>query len=98
MKYTKSACTRNKLDLNVKKCAIMSFTHKAEINRLEYQYKISDAILKRVRSKLGLGVIIDDKLSFKQHISKTTRNAYQMLGFIFRCGKFLKSKDKVSEF
>lgn len=88
-------CTANKLDLNVKKCAVMSFTHKAEVNRLEYQYQISNTVLQRVKSKLDLGVTIDDKLSFKEHVNVTTRKAYRMLGFIFRCGKFFKSRDSL---
>lgn len=45
--------------------------------------------------KRDLGVLIDDKLSFKEHISATTRKAYQMLGFIFRCGKFFKNPNSM---
>ena len=70
----------------------MSITRKLEINKLEYHYRIGTTVLERVKSKRDLGVIIDDKLSFKEHINSVTRKAYQMLGFIFRCGKFLKNQ------
>ena len=35
--------------------------------------------------------MMDDKLSFKEHINATSRKAYQILGLIFRCGKFFKN-------
>lgn len=88
-------CEENRLDLNVKKCAIMTFTHKTDRTKLEYQYAIGDAILSRVNLKRDLGVWLDDKLSFKQHIDATTRKAYQMLGFIFRCGKFFNNPESM---
>lgn len=88
-------CVTNKLGLNVKKCAVMSITHKAEKNRINYQYRIGSTTVPRVESKRDLGVIIDSKLSFIEHISIITRKAYQMLGFIFRCGKFFKKPESM---
>lgn len=88
-------CSVNKLGLNVKKCAIMSITRKTESNRLECQYKIGTDTVPRVMSKRDLGVIIDSKLSFSEHISEMTRKAYQMMGFIFRCGRFFKKAESM---
>ncbi len=88
-------CIENKLGLNVKKCAIMSITRKADKNKLEYQYRIGNDIVPRVESKRDLGVIIDSKLSFIEHISEMTRKSYRMLGFIFRCGKFFKKPESM---
>lgn len=85
-------CNSNKLDLNVKKCAIMSITNKTEKYKLEYQYRIGSTVIQRVKFKRDLGVIIDENLSFKEHINSITRKAYQMLGFIFRCGKHFKTE------
>lgn len=73
----------------------MSFTHRTERKKLEYQYTIGNNVLKRVNLKRGLGVWIDDKLSFKEHIHAITRKAYQMLGFIIRCGKLFKNPDSM---
>lgn len=73
----------------------MSFTHKADKCKLEYQYKIGDTILSRVNMKRDLGVLIDDESSFKNHISLTVRKVYQMLGFIFRCGKHFTNADSM---
>ena len=89
-------CKENKLGLNMKKCAVMSITRKAEKNKLLCQYKIGNDVVPRVNSKRDLGVIIDSKLSFAEHVSLTTRKAYQMLGFIFRCGKFFKNSDSIA--
>lgn len=68
-------CEANKLGLNVKKCAIMSITRKPESSRLEYQYRIGEDMVPRVQSKRDLGVIIDSKLSFTEHINVMT-NGY----------------------
>lgn len=73
----------------------MSITRKADQNKLEYHYKIGNDIVPRVSSKRDLGVIIDNKLSFAEHISVTIRKAYQMLGFILRCSKFFKKSESV---
>ena len=35
---------------------------------------------------------MDDKLSFNEHVEMISRKSYQMLGFIFRCGKYFRSK------
>lgn len=65
-------CESN-LDFNVSKCAIMSFTHKTDKYKLEYQYKIGDAVLSRVNMKRNLGILIDGKLSFKNYTRVTVR-------------------------
>lgn len=88
-------CSVNKLGLNVKKCAVMSITRKAEVNKVKFNYKINNEVIPRVNSKRDLGVTIDSKLSFAEHIGEVTRKAYQMLGFIFRCGKFFKKPESM---
>lgn len=85
-------CQENKLALNARKCAIMSITRKAPENVIRYKYKIGCDEVSRVESKRDLGVIIDSKFSFDEHINVMTRKAYQMLGFIFRCGKYFRNR------
>lgn len=75
--------------LNEKKCAVMSLTH--SLNKVIFSYSVNDTALDRVSSIKDLGVIIDEKLSFNEHVDNVTRKAYKMLGFIFRCGKFFKN-------
>lgn len=79
-------CIANKMSLNIDKCAIISITY--SLNRIEFPYYFGNELIKRVSSVKDLGVIIDEKLRFKEHISNITRKAYRMLGFIFRCGKY----------
>lgn len=80
-------CCSNKIDLNVKKCSVLTMTHKPV--RVIYNYVVSGISLERVNFKKDLGVIFDEKLRFNEHIDKITRKAFQMLGFIFRsCKRF----------
>lgn len=76
--------------LNVDKCAVISTTH--SLDKIEFSYKINNEPLKRVSTKKDLGIIIDDKLSFNEHIDDISRKSYKMLGFIFRCGTFFSSQ------
>ncbi|KAG7305587.1 hypothetical protein JYU34_009672 [Plutella xylostella] len=77
-------CVQNKLYLNVKKCCIITFSRK--LNIIDYTYKISDQPLLRVFEVRDLGVLLDHKLSFVNHVNNVTARAYKMLGFIFRIG------------
>lgn len=48
-----------------------------------FPYAIEDQLLEMVSIKKDLGIIMDDKLSFSDHVDDLTRKAYRMLGFIF---------------
>lgn len=78
-------CTINKLHLAPNKCQQISFTRKR--NKLEHAYNIGGQNLERVASIRDLGVQLDDKLIFDQHITNICKKAYQMLGFILRISK-----------
>lgn len=86
-------CRRNNMSLNVDKCAVMSTTHSRD--KVLFPYTVENEVLKRVAIKKDLGIIIDDKLSFRDHVDDMTRKAYRMLGFIFRCGKYFKSQSSM---
>lgn len=86
-------CMVNGMSLNVKKCVVMSLTHSP--NKRTFDYVLNDVILERVAFMKDLGVIIDEKLSFKEHINMITRKSYQMLGFIFRCGKYFSHQSSL---
>lgn len=82
-----SWCDSNKMKLNVKKCKVLTTTHKKNVTL--FDYVISNELLGRVSWHKDLGVIFDEKLAFNFHIDMVTRKAYQMLGFIFRaCKRF----------
>lgn len=83
-------CRVNNMHLNVDKCAVMSTSYSP--NKILFQYNIGNDVLKRVDKKKDLGVIIDDRLSFVEHVSDITRKSYRMLGFLFRCGRYFSSQ------
>ena len=80
-------CVANKLDLNVNKCKILSYTRKYSYPKFEYT--INNNILERVDSVIDLGVVFTKDLNFKNHISITSDKAIKKLGFVIRnCKEF----------
>lgn len=77
-------CRVNKLEINIAKCNVISFTHRTEITFKFFNYNIGGVTLNRVNQIRDLGVIFDNKLSFESHITNITTKAYKMLGFISR--------------
>ena len=86
-------CESNDMYLNHKKCAVMSVT--LSRTKVEFPYMLGGNVIERVRSKADLGVIIDDKLSFSEHVDFITRKSYQLLGFIFRCGRYFSNQSSM---
>lgn len=86
-------CRRNNMILNTKKCAVMSISHSRD--KTMFQYTIDGEVLERVSNKKDLGVIIDDKLSFNEHVDQIVRKSYKMLGFVFRCGRYFASQSSL---
>lgn len=77
-------CIENKLQLNVKKCVIVSFTRRTDRTFNHYSYKINNTILNRSKQVKDLGILFDDKLSFKNHVQAIITRASKLLGFICR--------------
>ncbi|CAK1593267.1 unnamed protein product [Parnassius mnemosyne] len=84
-------CRRNKLDINVEKCFCVSFGRKRNINIFKYTLKGSE--LSRCNEIRDLGITIDNKLLYDQHIEQIVNKAYKALGFIIRsCSSFRNLK------
>lgn len=75
-------CRENGMKMNVAKCKVISFTRR--LNAINHMYSIGSSTLERVDSIRDLGVTIDSKLSFQEHISTAAAKAYVVLGFIRR--------------
>jgi hypothetical protein len=81
-------CSNNFIDLNIKKCNVISFTRKTKL--ILHEYNLNNTTLSRVTEVRDLGIYIDNKLSFNYHINSMTAKAYKMLGFILRTAKEFK--------
>lgn len=75
-------CNVNDLCLNINKCKCFSITRKR--TTLMQNYHINNVLLERVTEFKDLGVILDSKLCFNQHIDYCTSKASSMLGFVKR--------------
>ncbi len=72
----------NNLPFNVEKCFSITYTRKVLPVRTEYT--IDNCILQQVSENKDLGVILDSKLSFKNHINYMVKKSRSMLGFLMR--------------
>lgn len=82
-------CLVNKLDLNVDKCSIMTFTRKK--CTIVSNYSLKGHCLNRVTEMKDLGVIHDCKLLYQSQISHIVGKALKSLGFIIRVSKDFKN-------
>lgn len=80
-------CLLNRMELNISKCKIISFSRKK--SPILHPYFISRSPLPRTSLMNDLGVIFDSELRFNEHISLITAKAFKMAGFIMRrCWEF----------
>lgn len=77
-----SWCSKNLLELNVKKCNSITFTRK--LNITHKVVTLGEKIVERRNLVRDLGVILDSKLTFVDHYNNITYKASNMLGFIKR--------------
>lgn len=75
-------CMLNGMEVNVQKCCVITFSRKRNV--IDFGYRMSATNITRVNTVKDLGVLLDSKLNFAQHIAATTAKAYAVLGFIKR--------------
>ena len=78
-------CIKNKLNININKCAIMQFTRSHV--QPQVNYYLGGQLLPRPSLVKYLGVTFDNRLDFSFHIDKAVSQAYRTLGYILRAGK-----------
>ena len=77
------------LNLNISKCKAISFGRTVDKSHT-YNITDSDVIpIHRVNIIKDLGILIDEKLTFRNHIHDKINKAYMMLGLIKRNFKYL---------
>ena len=77
-----SWCRSNGMEVNTRECCLITFTRKK--NPLQFEYNMDSETISRVSLVKDLGITLDSKLTFEEHISITTSKAYVTLGFIRR--------------
>ena len=75
-------CRLNGMEANIKKCNSITFTRKK--NPIVFDYRMAGAPLTKISTVKDLGVYIDSKLTFAEHVTVTSTKAYAVLGFIRR--------------
>ena len=78
-------CKIWKLNLNLDKCQIISFTNKK--SSIKLVYRIGRVPIKRVSAVRDLGIYLTSNLSFNTHINLIVNQAFKMLGFLKRTCK-----------
>ena len=83
------------MEFNISKCNILSVTN-ATKNKIKHQYTMDDQALKTQDSTECLGVTINCKLHWNQHINDIIGTASKLISFLWRtmhrCLQDLKSK------
>lgn len=70
------------MQMNANKCKVISFSRRQSTT--VFDYSLNSSSLERVSSIKDLGVILDSKLRFHEHIATMTAKANAMLGFLRR--------------
>lgn len=81
----------NRLTLNIDKTVYMIIKQKNK-KRCDIEIKINDTALKKVEEYRYLGLLIDDKLSWRFHIEKLKNKLAPMIGAVRRCANFLNDR------
>lgn len=77
----------NKLSLNLKKTKFMLFGNRK--SNLPVEITINNTIIERVQQNMFLGVVIDEKLCWKPHISYIRTKVAKCIGMMKRCSYVL---------
>lgn len=83
----------NKLKINSDKTVFMIFQQK-NTPYIDIDLKINNASITRVEFAKYLGLIIDDKLTWRYHMAKLSKKIIAMLGALSRCSDFLNSSNR----
>ena len=79
----------NKLSLNVKKTHYMIFSNKKVKERPSIDLKIDGETLSEVKKTKFLGVVIDNKLSWKDHVNYISGKIARGIGILIKARAFI---------
>jgi hypothetical protein len=73
----------NKLSINIQKSSYMIFKTRQKRYIPEFSIEINNTKIKRVNEVVFLGVVLDENLSWKRHISHISRKISKSIGIIY---------------
>ena len=71
------------MEFNVAKCNILTVTNKAK-HQVKYRYGMEGEVVKSASSTPYLGITVNSKLTWNNHIDGITSSANRLLGFLWR--------------
>lgn len=77
--------SQNNINVNISKCQCISFTRCKK--PIKYMYSFDDRVIERVDVVKDLGVMLDSKLLFSEHVDSIVNKASRNLGFVMRTCK-----------
>ncbi|XP_055632829.1 uncharacterized protein LOC129773254 [Toxorhynchites rutilus septentrionalis] len=80
-------CKKNRMTISIEKCIVISFHRKLSREIFYFDYRINDQKLERVECVKDLGVLIDSRLTFRNHQSAVIDKANRQLGFMFKIAR-----------
>ena len=81
----------NKLSINTKKTHFMVF-HRSRIKTNDVNVIMQQNIIERVNSTKFLGLIIDDKLKWHEHIQQVTHKIARSVGILYKIRHYLNKQ------
>ena len=86
----------NRLSLNINKTKCMVFMPKRQKRLDNISIKISGSTIEEVSNTKFLGVIIDNKLSFKDHLSYISKKVSKCIGILYRARPLMNRKSLIT--
>ena len=86
---------KNKLTLNVKKTKTMRYCRSTKTEERPVNYFLNDTQIEDVECFKYLGILLDCKLKFHQHIDKVKNKILQFCGVFFQLRKFLTGQQLI---
>jgi hypothetical protein len=87
-------CQQNQLFINGSKCSSLSYSRNKK--KITYNYQVAGTVLKSTHEIKDLGVILDEKLSYTNHIEYVSSRAFRTLGFISRNTKHFRDPSSLT--
>ena len=89
---------KNKLTLNVKKTKTMRYCRSTKTEERPVNYFLNDTQIEDIECFKYLGILLDCKLNFHQHIDKVGNKILQFCGVFFQLRKFLTGQQLIFAF